>query len=225
MSNSKLSSRALPKHGRQAGFTLVEILVAAAILGTSLLAIASLFVGGIQRNAIAKEETVMAAFAQDRLEELRRVPAGGLEGFFSTTGNSNDSCQGLCTTPTCANGACYEDGCPAASLIAWQVEDPIRRLNAQAPSINELNESRWNLYVRYWEIQKVSLGSPVGCVYKISVFVGSRNGLLVKRPTTSNSWLLADWQEVVGRDPADVTKYTTDANPRRVVVSMYRLRG
>ena len=59
---------------RSAGFTVVEILVAAVIVAVMLLSLSALFGLGLKNNAVAKEDTVMGALAWDKLEELKSLP-------------------------------------------------------------------------------------------------------------------------------------------------------
>lgn len=52
------------------GFSLVEVLVATAILAIAIVALAQLFLLSFHKNAQASEGTKIAAAAQDKLEEL-----------------------------------------------------------------------------------------------------------------------------------------------------------
>jgi prepilin-type N-terminal cleavage/methylation domain-containing protein len=53
------------------GFSLVEVVIAAALLATSLVALAELFAVAVQNNAAAKNATFAAALAAQKMEELR----------------------------------------------------------------------------------------------------------------------------------------------------------
>jgi prepilin-type N-terminal cleavage/methylation domain-containing protein len=72
------------------GFTLVEILVALAILSVSLLALAGLMVTTTRNNSSGGHITEAATFAQDRLEELRAIRwdaiQDGQDQVFGSTG-------------------------------------------------------------------------------------------------------------------------------------------
>ena len=201
--------------GCERGFTLVEVLIASFILATTLLALSTLFALGLKNNAVAKEDTVMASLAQGKLEQLRRISRSELEKLFPT------SCQGPCETvlgvsPDCdetdggwATGPaqsrlCYPAACAHGAATFTEMEDPISDPNPD-------DRVKERMYVRLWEVQKVNLGLPVGCVYKLTVTVGSRNGLFAPVPTTATSWLVADSEEVVG-----------SGNPRRILVSAFR---
>lgn len=183
------------------GFTLVEVLVSSFILAVVLIALSSLFALGLKTQAVSKEETVMAALAQEKLEHLRRLPRQSLELLFDS------DCQGPCSG-TCGH-PCYPSGCSNSGTelrVVDQHEDPVS-------DPNPTDRIRESMYVRQWLVEKVNLGQPVGCVYKVTVNVGSRNGLFAPVPASPepSSWLQASWQYVVGVN-----------NPRRVVVATYR---
>ena len=59
---------------RQAGFTLLEVIAAIAILCVGLLAVASMQTSSIQGNYTARLQTDGTTWAQDRLEKLLALP-------------------------------------------------------------------------------------------------------------------------------------------------------
>jgi prepilin-type N-terminal cleavage/methylation domain-containing protein len=61
-------------HARQAGVTLVELLIAVALLGIVLLGIAPLFLASVRSNYSAFEYTSIHNLARDRLEQLMNLP-------------------------------------------------------------------------------------------------------------------------------------------------------
>lgn len=67
-------SRVPGSASRSSGVTLVELLIAIALLGFVLLGIASLFIASVKSNYSANEYTSLNNLARDRLEQLMTVP-------------------------------------------------------------------------------------------------------------------------------------------------------
>jgi prepilin-type N-terminal cleavage/methylation domain-containing protein len=59
---------------REAGLTLVEMLIAVALLGIVLLGIAPLFIMSVKSNVAGNEYTSIHNLARDRLEQLMNLP-------------------------------------------------------------------------------------------------------------------------------------------------------
>jgi type II secretory pathway pseudopilin PulG len=64
----------------EGGFSLVEVLVAAAILMTGLIAVAQMFVVSTNQNMDARRVTMTAVLAQQKIEQLRAL-AWGFDEF------------------------------------------------------------------------------------------------------------------------------------------------
>jgi prepilin-type N-terminal cleavage/methylation domain-containing protein len=62
------------KRKSQSGVTLVELLIAMALLGFILLGIAPLFIASVKSNYSANEYTSIHNLARDRLEQLMNLP-------------------------------------------------------------------------------------------------------------------------------------------------------
>ena len=93
------------RHNRssQAGFTLIEVLIAISILAVGLLAIASMQIAAIQTTGGAKHISQGVLWAEDRLEMLSSL---------------------AWTDPLIASGATINDPNPPANFnISWVVED------------------------------------------------------------------------------------------------------
>jgi type IV pilus assembly protein PilV len=58
---------------RQAGFTLIEVMIALVILATGLLALMTMQIVSIKANAFSSEMTYAGMLAQSRLEQLRNT--------------------------------------------------------------------------------------------------------------------------------------------------------
>ena len=70
-------------------FTLVEIIVAIAILSVGLLSIASLVTTVIRGNAKSRRMTTAITLAQTKIEELKNLDYGNSELEDSNTGNNS----------------------------------------------------------------------------------------------------------------------------------------
>ena len=74
----------------QAGLTLVELLIALALLGIVLLGIAPLFIASVQSNYSANEYTSIHNLARDRLEQLMNLPVTSAQLSAATATFPND---------------------------------------------------------------------------------------------------------------------------------------
>ncbi|HSH68560.1 MAG TPA: prepilin-type N-terminal cleavage/methylation domain-containing protein [Deferrisomatales bacterium] len=86
----------------QRGFTLIEVLIALVILTVGMAGMIPVMVQTIKGNAMGRDRTSAATWAQDKLEELRREdwgvsgpPATGLTAFLGTTTTETDAAKGL----------------------------------------------------------------------------------------------------------------------------------
>ena len=78
------------RRGREAGLTLVEMLIAVALLGIVLLGIAPLFIVSMKSNYSANEYTSIHNLARDRLEQLMNLPATDPQLSAVTASFGND---------------------------------------------------------------------------------------------------------------------------------------
>ena len=81
----------MPKH-KQEGYTLVEILIAIAILAFGILAVATMQVTAIKTNAIASGMSQGVTLAQAKVEELMNHSYSTL---IDTTGDGTDRDEGF----------------------------------------------------------------------------------------------------------------------------------
>lgn len=91
-----------PGSGPAAGFTLLEVLLAMAVLSVGLLGIAGMQISSIQGNVTSRDLSVAVHLAQDRCEKLMEAP------FFA----DNDF------TDNDADGEVDEAGEPSTDLAA-----------------------------------------------------------------------------------------------------------
>jgi Tfp pilus assembly protein FimT len=64
---------------QQAGFTLIEAVIAALILLVAIVFVAQIFVTAIQQNRTSRQYTHATAIAQSKLEELNAIPIERLQ--------------------------------------------------------------------------------------------------------------------------------------------------
>src|SRR4030042_904289 len=70
------------------GFTLLEVVVALAILGVGLMVIIELFAGGLRLGRVSEEYTKAVNYARTKIEEVKLKPLtaeGVEEGVFNDT--------------------------------------------------------------------------------------------------------------------------------------------
>ncbi|MCX6553168.1 MAG: prepilin-type N-terminal cleavage/methylation domain-containing protein [Acidobacteria bacterium] len=86
---------------RAAGFSLVEVLFATAILATALVGLAQMFAVAIQANTSARSTTFATILAEQKMEQLRELRWS----FDSDGGTVTDLQTNLAYTPPNANGS------------------------------------------------------------------------------------------------------------------------
>ena len=103
------------------GFSLIEVLVAAAILAVGLLSLAQLLAMTVSANAAAGRTTDATVLAAQKLEDLRAEPWSALEANIGESADSLDR-----------SGRSIDDSSGAAFRRRWFVEpwfgDPARTL-------------------------------------------------------------------------------------------------
>jgi len=82
----------LPENKSDRGFTIVEVLIAIAILSIALLGMAGLTMGIMTGNEHSKNLTTATALAQDKMEEIKRL---GYDGTPSTDTIAYDTVSGF----------------------------------------------------------------------------------------------------------------------------------
>ncbi|PYQ04470.1 MAG: hypothetical protein DMF82_10555 [Acidobacteria bacterium] len=104
---------AQPASRSQAGFTLVEALVAIVILVFGLIAITNLMLVAASSNSVANQATAAATIAAQRLEQLKAIPWG--DARLAAGGNVTSDVGGFFSSP--------DDMVPGAGQIhsRWEI--------------------------------------------------------------------------------------------------------
>ena len=115
----------------EAGFTLVEALVAMIVLSFGLIAVTNLMIVAASSNTVANQSTAAAAIASDQLELLKRTPFGTVPFDESATAD-----RGSVTVD--APGFTRDDA--VAGVGGVHTRWLVRRLNSQAYFITVRSE-------------------------------------------------------------------------------------
>lgn len=97
---------------REAGFTLVEVLVALVVMAVGLLGIAGLYVEGLRAGRTAVYRSAAVNLASDMADRIRANPAGAYEGAGPGADNA------------CVNGGgdCDPDELAADDWFRWTTD-------------------------------------------------------------------------------------------------------
>lgn len=101
--------------GRQAGLTLLEVLIAVLVLAIGLLGIAGLQSSALSNNFVSYQYTQAATMAQGMLERMRANRLGVVNGNYSLAAGAippNPSTN-------CANATCSSDKQAAWDIAVW----------------------------------------------------------------------------------------------------------
>lgn len=106
-----------PARRREAGLTLIEVLVAATVLGVALLALAPMFTSAVRSNASANQMTNSVTLAREKLEELSGYPRS--DPRLTVPANANAAIPSVGgTAPTGSTAvACQDD--PAPNVLTY----------------------------------------------------------------------------------------------------------
>jgi type IV pilus assembly protein PilV len=102
----------------QAGFSLLEVLIALAVLAIGLLGLASLQVYGTRYNHTAYSRTQATMMIYDMIDRMRANPVGVSSGSYSTV-YANGS--GSISAPNCAAVSCSSADLANYDMNGWKV--------------------------------------------------------------------------------------------------------
>lgn len=117
---------------RAKGFTVIEVLIALAILSVGIMALISMMIQVVKANAFSDKMTKAAALVQDKMEELRRLQYEDAQ--LTNRGDNNDVSTDVQGTPALFTSPDHSDaepdGDPAPSVTlsstlqrVWNVAD------------------------------------------------------------------------------------------------------
>lgn len=122
-------TRPTAKPSASAGFTLLEVMVALAVLCVGMLGFAALAVGGLQGSRIAVEHTTATALLAGMAERVRANPAGAA-AYIIAAGANVPAPSSDCSTP----GQCTAAMLAAYDVYCWQ-RDAVAALPGALTSI------------------------------------------------------------------------------------------
>jgi len=148
-----------------AGFSLVEVLVAAAILMTGLIAVAQMFVTSTNQNMDARRVTTTAVLAQQKIEQLRAL-AWGFDEFGLPV---SDFSSNITVTPPASSGGVGLQASPDFSLFT-SVPGYVDYLDAYGNWVGTGATPPANaLYVRRWSIDPLPTNPGNTLVFQVLV--------------------------------------------------------
>ena len=149
----------------EAGFSLVEVLVAAAILMTGLIAVAQMFVTSTHQNMEARRVTTTAVLAQQKIEQLRGL-AWGFDEFGLPV---SDYSSNIAVTPPTSGGGVGLQASPANTLTT-STQGYVDYLDAFGSWVGTGATPPANaLYVRRWSIEPLPTNPNNTLVFQVLV--------------------------------------------------------
>lgn len=115
------------KHHNQSGFTLIDALIAAFVVGCGLLGLAKLQSVFFKGNAESRTQTAALHFAQQKIESLRRFSSqtdfDNILGTPGSTISDSDSCDPSISTALAANQEIICTGISETLNRDWSITD------------------------------------------------------------------------------------------------------
>jgi prepilin-type N-terminal cleavage/methylation domain-containing protein len=149
----------------ESGFSLVEVLVASAILMTGLIAVAQMFVTSTHQNMSARRVTTTSVLAQQKIEQLRAL-AWGFDEFGLPV---SDYSSNIAVTPPTSSGGVGLQASPDFSLFT-STPGYVDYLDAYGNWVgNGAAPPATAIYVRRWSIDPLPTNPNNTIVFQVLV--------------------------------------------------------
>jgi type II secretory pathway pseudopilin PulG len=149
----------------EAGFSLVEVLVAAVVLMVGVIAVAQMFVASTHQNMEARRVTTTAVLAQQKIEQLRAL-AWGFDEFGLPV---SDFSSNIAVTPPTSSGGVGLQASPDYSLFN-SVSGYVDYLDAYGSWVGTGATPPANaIYVRRWSIDPLPTNPNNTLVFQVLV--------------------------------------------------------
>jgi type II secretory pathway pseudopilin PulG len=149
----------------EGGFSLVEVLVAAAILMTGLIAVAQMFVTSTNQNMASRRVTTTAVLAQQKIEQLRAL-TWGFDDFGLPV---SDFSSNVAVTPPTSSGGVGLQASPANTLTT-STPGYVDYLDAYGAWVGTGTTPPANaIYVRRWSIEPLPTNPNNTLVFQVLV--------------------------------------------------------
>ncbi|MFP4181571.1 MAG: type IV pilus modification protein PilV [Thiohalospira sp.] len=102
----------MPSPAHPPGYTLVEVMVAIAILGIGVVGLVGLQADSARYQNTTYHQTLATLLARDLAERIRANPEAAASGDYAGDGTGND--------PDCVGGACTPSQLADFDLAAWR---------------------------------------------------------------------------------------------------------
>jgi prepilin-type N-terminal cleavage/methylation domain-containing protein len=189
---------------REAGVTMIELMIAVVVLGISLLGSMSLVLIGLQSNSRNKTDTTATILDQEIIEKfstLKQYPKPGSITIYDcalNTGNSNAhlASLGAGAGPT-GNGATLFTTATAPSSaqagdIDWTVAGPTLATSTTAGYAMQYQTCQGDIYEVRWNIMQVS-PNPSSRISLLTVSARPRSALSADAAQAQNRAVLFAW--------------------------------
>jgi len=149
----------------EGGFSLVEVLVASAVLMTGLIAVAQMFITSTNANMAARRVTTTAVLAQQKIEQLRAL-AWGFDEFGLPV---SDFSSNITVTPPASSGGVGVQASPANTLTT-STPGYVDYLDAYGAWVGTgAAPPNGAIYVRRWSIEPLPTNPNNTLVFQVLV--------------------------------------------------------